>query len=330
MLFRSERAEKTATQPKVKNRIATVRGEFDFLKHVVNVIYSWHNYQNRKDQPSLNQLLDSVDARNKHLDELVSKKGTPYNPAGSTKEYFNPRNILSRSPFNWDVAKMRKEGDTSLKEKNMKAAFTETAPKLDSQAWQKAEVQKMGKALGSDAELHADTSFHILYDKENLYIKVSGNQAPSLMKFESRGRDAEIWLAESIVVNLSPIADKSQYYYLTYEPADKSYADAEHGFITDTYDPRYGWNDWTWNGDWKYSNKLDSANGKWESMTTIPFKTLKASAPKAGTMWYFNIGRVHFYSGAEGKTERENSVWTGIMNPSKVPGDASLGELVFE
>jgi hypothetical protein len=212
----------------------------------------------------------------------------------------------------------------------MKSAFTETVPTLDAQVWKKAEIQKMGKIRGSVAELHADTSFQMLYDKDNLYIKVSGAQEPSLMKFESRGRDAEIWLAESIVINLSPIADKSQYYYLTYEPADNSYADAEHGFITDTYDPRYGWNDWTWNGDWKYSNKLDSKNGKWESMATIPFKSLKIGAPKAGTMWYFNIGRVHFYPVADGKTGRENSAWTGIMNPSKVPGDASLGELIFE
>jgi hypothetical protein len=325
------RAEKTATQQKVKNRIATVRGEFDFLKQIVNVIYCWHNYNNKKDQAALNQLLDALDARNKHLDELISKKGTPYNPIGnSSKEYFNPRNVLGIPPFNWDVAKMRKEGDASLKGKSMKAVLTEAVPTLDSQVWKKAEIQKMGKVRGAEAELHADTSFQILYDKDNLYIKVSGAQEPALMKFESRGRDAEIWLAESIVINLSPIADKSQYYYLTYEPTDNSFADAEHGFITDTYDPRYGWNDWTWNGDWKYTNKLEPKNSKWESMTTIPFKTLKASAPKAGTMWYFNIGRVHFYPGADGKAGRENSVWTGIMNPSKVPGDGSLGELIFE
>ena len=322
------RAEKTATQQKVKNRIATIRGEFDFLKHIVDVIYCWHNYQNRKDQPSMNQLLDAIDARNKHLDELISKKGTPYNPTRFGKEFFN--STVDLAPFNWNVEKMRKESIAMLKEKNMKAAFTDTVPALDSQVWGKAEVQKMDKVRGSDAELHAVTSFQILYDKDNLYIKVSGTQEPSLMKFESRGRDAEIWLSESIVINLSPIADKGQYYYLTYEPVENSYADAEHGFITDNYDPRYGWNDWTWNGDWKYSNKLDSANGKWESMATIPFKTLKTGTPKTGTIWFFNIGRVHFYPGTEGKAERENSVWTGLLNASKVPGDASLGELVFE
>ena len=65
-------------------------------------------------------------------------------------------------------------------------------------------------------------------------------------------------------------------------------------------------------------------------MTTIPFKTLKTGTPKTGTIWFFNIGRVHFYPGTEGKAERENSVWTGLLNASKVPGDASLGELIFE
>ncbi len=324
------RAEKTATRQQVKNRIATVRGEFDFLKHIVDVIYCWHNYQNRKDQQSLNQLLDAVDARNKHLEKLISKKGSPYNPNGYRKAFFNPRNILSRAPFNWNVAKMRKEGDASLQDKSMQAVFSGKAPTLDSKVWKKARIHKIGKPRGSDHALHSDTFFQVLYDKTNIYIKVTGTQDKSLTKFKSRGRDAEIWLAESIVINVSPSGDKSQYYYFTYEPVDDSYADAEHGFITDTYDPRYGWNDWTWNGKWQYVNKLDPQNGKWESMATIPFKSLKTPPPQAGTTWYFNIGRVHFYPGTGNKVARELSVWTGILNPSKVPGDASMGKLIFD
>lgn len=325
-----ERAEKIAVKQRVKNRIANVRGEFDFLKHIVDVIYSWHNYQNKKTPASLNELLDAVEARNKHLDKLISLKGTPYNPRGFRKAFFNPRYTLSRAPFNWDVEKMRREGDAALKEKTMKAVFTQTVPKLDSSVWQKAGVHKLGKIRGANKELHSDTSFQVLYDKENIYIKVTGTQKAPFPKFESRGRDAEIWLAESVAINISPNADKSQYYYFSYEPVDDSYADAEHGFITDTYDPRYGWNDWTWNGNWKYSNKLDPEKEKWESMAAIPFKSLKTSPPQAGTMWYFNIGRVHFYQDEKGKKERERSVWTGILNPSKVVGDASLGKLVFE
>ena len=191
----------------------------------------------------------------------------------------------------------------------------------------------MGKQRDVNAELHADTSFQVLYDKDNLYIKVTGSQEPSLMKFESRGRDDELALAEGVVINLSPKADKSQYYYLVYEPADNSFQDATHGFVTDTLDPRFGWNDWTWNGDWTYSNKLDPEKGKWESMATIPFKTLKAETPKPGSMWYFNMARIHFYpakDAKDGKKEREFSVWTGGFNISKVPGDGSFGELVFE
>ncbi|MCA1810245.1 MAG: hypothetical protein LC725_12490, partial [Lentisphaerae bacterium] len=299
-----QRAEQAAVQPKVKNRLSTVRGEFDVLRHVVDVIYSWYNYENKKDAASYAQVLDAVDARNRQLEEMIARKRTPYNPTYISKKGFG-WGVDRFAPFNWDTAKMRQQGVVDIKEKSMSAVFAETALTLDAPAWKNVEAQRLGKPRGSDAELHADTSFQVMYNKDNLYIRVSGAQDPSRMQFESRGRDAEIWLAESVVINLSPKDDKSQYYYLTYEPADNSFADAEHGVITDAYDPRYGWNDWRWNGDWQYENKLDPEKGTWESMATIPFRTLKTDMPAAGTIWGFNIFRVHFYPETNGKPQRE-------------------------
>ncbi len=323
------RAEKTAQNQKVKERLLTVRGEFDYLKHIVNVLYAYHNYNLQSNDASFRYLLDSVEARNKHIDEFMARRGTSYNPSYLEHRHFQwcGTNQLNKAPFNWDVEKMRQEGTTGLKDKTMKAVPAKTVPKLDSPEWERVEAQKLDKVRGANEELRAETTFKILYDKENLYIRVSGTQEPERMNFKSRGRDAEIWLAESIVINISPKADKSQYYYFTYEPVANSYADAEHGFITDTFDPRYGWNDWNWNGEWRYKNKLDAKNGRWESMAIIPFKTIKAEAPKSGTVWNFNIGRVHFY----GNTPKdcELSVWNSILNPSQVPGDGSFGELNF-
>ena len=65
-------------------------------------------------------------------------------------------------------------------------------------------------------------------------------------------------------------------------------------------------------------------------MAMIPFETLRVTAPKKGDMWYFNVGRVHFIDGADKKDQRENSVWTGKLNPSRIPGDASFGKATFK
>lgn len=318
-------AEKLAVDSGIKNRIATVRGEFDFLKNIVNVVYRWHDFNSRRNADSLNLLLDALELRDKQLKELDSKRGTPYNPtylrhaARKTNS-----NWLAIPPFNWNIKEMRKSGVESLRISAMKAHRAETVPALNSPAWNKVPAERLFAEKNRNVTLKTKTSFRIMYDEENLYIRVEGTPLPGKDQRHSRGRDAEIWLKESIVFQLSPKMDRSQYYYFAYDAAPNSYADAEHGFIVDTYDPRFGWNDWTWNGVWSYQNQF--VKGKWSSLAVIPLKTLKADPPKKGDIWYFNLGRVHF----DGAGKRELSVWFNKMNPSRVPADAVLGELHFD
>jgi hypothetical protein len=147
------------------------------------------------------------------------------------------------------------------------------------------------------------------------------------MKHQPRGRDAELWLQECVVLNFSPSGDKSQYYYLTYDPVPDSFTDAQHGFITDPLHPRFGWNDDTWNGQWTYTNALDAANNRWVSMAVVPFRTLGAATPTPDTLWMANVGRVHQF---DNKSKREYSVWADELNASNVPGDGSFGQWIFE
>jgi len=331
-------AEKTAVLPRVKKRLDIVRYEFDYLKHIALVISSYRNYQAMNDLHSFNQLLDAVDARNQFIDKLLNGDGKyakGKNPvyAGFSErdlKYFN-RSNLNLSPFNWDTAKLRAAPERMMqKEKSMDVAMTDVAPTLDSPAWDKVAAQKLIPVDVAITNLHADTTFKVLYDKKNLYVRVSGDQPADKMTFVKRGRDAELWLQESIVINVSPTDDKSCYYYLTYEPEPSSFNDAAHGFIKDTTSPRYGWNDENWNGQWTFETLLVPDKNRWESMAVIPFETLKASAPKTGDAWCFNIGRVHFVDTEKKKDDREVSAWTGNLNISNVTGDGSFGELVFE
>ncbi len=331
-------AEKTAVLPRVKKRLEIVRYEFDYLKHIALIISSYRNYQAMNDAHSFNQLLDSVDARNRFIAKLLNGDGkyakgkNPVYAGFSERElkYFD-RSNLNLSPFNWDTAKLRAAPERMMqKEKSVDVAMTDVAPTLDSPAWDKVAAQKLIPVDVAVANLHADTAFKVLYDKKNLYVRVSGDQPADKMTFVKRGRDAELWLQESIVINVSPIADKSRYYYLAYEPEPSSFNDAEHGFITDPLHPRIGWNIENWNGQWTFETRLAPDKNRWESMAVIPFETLKASPPKAGEVWCLNVGRVHFFDTEKKKNDREFSGWTGALNPSHVTGDGSFGKITFK
>ena len=290
------------------------------------------------DAHSFNQLLDSVDARNRFIAKLLNGDGkyakgkNPVYAGFSERElkYFD-RSGLNMPPFNWDTAKLRAAPERMLqKEQSVDVAMTDVAPTLDSPAWDKVAAQKLIPVDVAVANLHADTAFKVLYDKKNLYVRVSGDQPADKMTFVKRGRDAELWLQESIVINVSPIADKSRYYYLAYEPEPSSFNDAEHGFITDPLHPRIGWNIENWNGQWTFETRLAPDKNRWESMAVIPFETLKASPPKAGEVWCLNVGRVHFFDTEKKKNDREFSGWTGALNPSHVTGDGSFGKITFK
>ncbi len=331
------RAEKLASLSEVKARLDIVRYEFDYLKHIAWVINAYRNFQAMNNTASLNQLLDALEARNDFVAQIANgddKYPKNQNPA---YRYMSEQGIkyagryMDIAPFNWDTVKMRSAPDQLLRqERSMDAKRVELAPTMDSPIWEQAAAESLSSMNLSETNLNATTQFRILYDQDNLYIRVNGDQPAERMTFAKRGRDAELWLQESIVINLSPTADKSRYYYLAYEPEPSSFNDAAHGFITDLYHPRYGWNDEGWNGQWSFNTQLVPTKNRWESMAIIPFKTLGAATPKPGDVWCINVGRIHFYD-IEGKgNTRELSVWTGNLNASRVPGDGSFGMLTFK
>ncbi len=305
-------AEKTATREDVKKRLASVRLEFNFLKDIMDVIYRWHHFQLVGNSESFEELLNAVEKRNNNLKAVKLEK------LKTNGRY------MGIPPFNWNVADMREQGYAALKDKNTVALFAKAKPTLDSKVWNSAKAVKLGADIGYNKKISSETTFKVMYDKQNLYIRVTGKQKANLKKFKSRGRDSEIWLAESITFQLSPDSDKSKYYYFSYDDVQNSFADAEHGFITDNLDPRYGWNDWHWNGKWSYETKI--TNNVWESMAVIPFKSINAKTPEPSDVWAFNIGRVHFLKNGK----REFSAWNKRINKSYIPGDAFMGSLTFK
>ncbi len=330
-------AEKNAQLPEVKTRLDIVRYEFDFLRHTVLVINAYRNHQAMNNAASLNQVLDAVDARNKFVAAVVNGDGkypkwkNPAFPQRNEHELKYLQTYMDRAPFNWDTATMRANpAQLSQQSKSLEIAKVSGPLTLDSPLWKSAEEHTLGPVEAAATALQAQTTFRVLCDDSHLYVRVSGEQPAAKMKFVARGRDAELWLQESIIVNVSPSGDRSRYFYFAYEPEPTSFNDAEHGFITDVLHPRYGWNDESWNGKWTFETKLWPDKNRWESMAVIPFETLRTAAPKKGDLWYLNVGRVHFTDAAKKTDERELSVWTGKLNASRIPSDASFGKATFK
>lgn len=330
-------AEGSAQLPEVKRRLDIVRYEFDYLKHLALVINAWRNHQAMNNVVSLRQLLDAIDARNAFIAGIVKgdakyakKKNPAYRYADEPALKYAGR-YLDRAPFNWDTAKLRANPAQTLQQSQSLTIERVSGPlTLDSPRWEKAASHPLLPTDAAVTKLQAPTTFRVLCDDTNLYVRVSGEQPADKMNFVARGHDGELWLQESIVINVSPIGDRSRYFYFAYEPEPTSLNEAEHGFIIDPLHPRYGWNDESWNGAWSFDTKLVPANNRWESMAVIPFETLRTKPPKPGDTWMLSVGRVHFLNAEKKKDSRELSSWTGKLNASHIPGDASFGKATFK
>ncbi|MHC4873928.1 MAG: DUF4838 domain-containing protein, partial [Planctomycetota bacterium] len=306
-------AEKNAQQENVKKRLGSVRLEFDYLKDILNVIFAQHHFHAVGTAESFNRLLDLIEIRNTNL------KKSPRTAKLKTNGRY-----MGIAPFNWDVKAMRKKGPAALVDKTFEAHLSSEKVTLDSEIWNKVKAQKLHNTERRNCKFTTDTAFKVIYDNNNIYIRVTGKQKGKLKSFAARGRDSDIWLAESIVFQLSPTGDKSRYYYFSYDNVENSFAEASHGFVTDTLDPRYGWNDWHWNGAWKYETTVK--DNTWDSLAVIPLKSINAELPDNSSEWAFNIGRIHFSESGE----REFSAWNRKLNQSYIPGDAFMGKLIFK
>lgn len=320
-----QQAEKSAATPRVQTRLERLRSSFDHIRHIAIVIQEHRNFAMERSTASFERLLAALEARNAHAAQIAGKY------EAHRKRLILSNGALDRAPFNWDLEKVRREGIEGLKERELEVSRATSKPTIDSPLWDEVPptpfVESQRWAKGG---LRTSTTFKLLYDDNSIYVQTHGTLPAELMNFVYRGRDAELFRQECIVVNLSPDFDKSRYYYFTYEPVEGSFNDAQHGFIRDQTHPRFGWNDEAWNGDWSYTFKLLPESNEWITQAEFPFKTLGTTTPPPGSEWYANFGRVHGYPDEKGKSVNEHHVWHGILNMSHIPGDASMGIIRFK
>ena len=335
------RAEKLAVQPKVKARLNLVRKEFDYLKSIMDVIRMYQAYRTVPSWTTFDLLAQKIDARNALVDSMLNEKGRVHRlkefPSvrffdDASRTMLKDNGCLSAplgAPFNWTMRFLKeKEILPGMSMKRMTVTKLSGAPEFndfESGAWKDLKWEELGGIqLGPIGE---KTRFKAAWDNENFYMALVSDLDPK-KKFHPLGKDAPCWRDDCIEILLDPKGDRQSYYHMIYTPADESTYDDAFGFITDPLHPLYGKADPSWNGQWSYLCRRE--NGKWFSLFTVPFATLKTPVPKPGTMWTLNVGRESRPAGGNSLGDPELSTWSPNLENAKFGDSGAFGEAVFQ
>jgi hypothetical protein len=332
-------AEKAATTAKVKTRLALVRTEFEYLRHLMRVVHLNHAYQIQPDVASRDHLLNAIDARNAFIDTLFEKRPSATNAAnwayvlfpfqGHRVDHLRLAHDGYQEPFantclNWDTKAMRSAPLPAKKRLTVAAARSPVA--FDDAQWHEAVEHELTQ-VSPLHKLPRKTTLRLLYDAANLYLRAECELEPDgPASFPTLPHDRTLDKQESIDVYLAPQAGRDTAYRFICGANAATKYDAVAGYITDAMDPRHGKDDPTWNGDWKAETRLDSTAKRWQAFITIPFATLGATKPTARTTWRGNFGRTHLLP----RDQVDRAIWSSTVGGSRMDDCSLFGEIVFE
>lgn len=326
-------AEKLATTPKVKARLALVRAEFDYLRHFARVAHLHQAWQVVPDRQSLHRLLDAIDSRNTFLATLFAKDHQrewnhvlfPF-PGHDLKHlrlaYDGYQEPYANTCFNWDTRAMRDA--PHFGPKNLHIQKTMAMLTLDSPEWQGTQAQEL-TILPPLNDLPRKTIVRLLYDDKALHIRAE-SELGAETRFQAFHRDGVLTHQEAFDVYLAPHPSQPLFYRFTQGANAASKYDALNGRVSNPLDPRHGKDDPGWNGEWTGETRIDPAGKKWHAHLTIPFSTLGAGTPAAGVSWKANFGRNHSMP----REVVDRSIWSSSPAGGSIDETALMGEIVFK
>lgn len=332
-------SEQLATTAKVKTRLALVRTEFEYLKHLARVVHLHQAYQMVPDAALLNRLLDAIDARNVFIAALYDNRGKPRGsdswshvlfPFGGHDAnhlrlaYDGYQEPYARTCFNWDTKAMRSAPSPGKKRLTVTKANGPVT--LDAPQWQRAAAHEL-TLVPPLHTLPCKTTIRLLYDRSALYIRVECElDSFPQAAFPAFRRDRVLTNQEAFDVYMAPQPSRDVFYRFATGANGASKYDAASGFITDAMDPRYGRDDPAWNGEWTSETRIDAKSRRWRALITIPFKTLAVDPPAAGTTWRGNFARYHLLP----REKVDRAIWSCTMAITSMEDRSVFGDLVFE
>jgi hypothetical protein len=326
-------SERLASMPKVKSRLALVRTEFDYVKHLARVVHLHQAWQMMPDNGSFNRLLDAIDDRNAFISALYAKgRQAEWNhilfpfPGHDARHlqlahdgYQEP---YANTCFNWDTTSMRSIPPIGLK--RITVSRTNARLTLDSPEWRQATAHE----LAIVPPLHAPprhSTFRILYDDQTLHLLAEAELGDTTT-FAAFHRDRLRANQEAFDVSLAPNPAEPLFYRFTQGANAASRYDALNGRMTDAMDPRHGRDDPTWNGDWSSEVRVDAERKRWRAHIMIPFKTLGGAPPTKGIVWKANVARNHQLP----RDVVDRAIWSASLRNTGVDDTTVMGEIVFD
>lgn len=329
-------AEKQIRDPHAKARITLVRIQFDYLKNLVTILYFYDAYRLRPSYALLDPLLELIDARNKLIDDILSKRLKPVpgiraSLFGIRKEFFKTNGRMSAIisvPLTWNVEAIRKFKilpGTSSKKADVIPARGKVGFEFDKGVWKDlkwhslAEIQ-LGKLVNG-------SRFKVTRDKENFYVAVEC-QLDATKVYKKSGRDNRTWRWDCLELVIDPKGDRQSYYHMIVNPVENSFYDAAVGMLSDPLHPLYGQGDPSWNGSWSY--KTERKGNLWKVLFTVPFKTIGTAVPTTGAKWTFNVCRQTDIEPSKRDAFQELSCWSPCFEGRSFHEKSTFGELNFK
>lgn len=315
-------AEKRAKSEKVKVRLALVRREFDYVKHLAKAIHLHTSYQVEPDYSSRDRLLDAIDVRNAEIasyygerERSIPVKGwkfTLFPPGGHNATHLRLGYNRYQGPFedtalNWDTKVMRNAPLPGAK--RLLVEPTQKTLALDSPEWKSATVYELNSLSGEAKK----SGLRVLFDTQNLYLRFENEIAAKEDK------------QDALSLYLQPSSGRNVSYRFTVGTSPESKTEAASGLITDAMDPRHDQYDPDWKTDWTYEMRMDEKSKKWQGLVIIPFQSIGVKDAVTGTFWRGNFSRVR----VSGENKIERSVWSGKPGARRLDNPGSFGEIVF-
>jgi hypothetical protein len=229
-------------------------------------------------------------------------------------------------PFTWNLAEIRRA--PLLAARSLAAMKTGSPSSLGSAEWNTIPAEKLGPlSLGSPAPQWM-TEIKVAYDPTALYVRFEGQLPAQWTGPPSMQRDhEEIPSCESFHALVAPDNNAARYHRFAGGPIDGARYDARRGFVEDSIDPRFNQDDVAWDPEWRYECALAADAKSWSGLMVIPFPSLRAMVPAAGTEWKVNFARVHQ---VRRYMPREISLWSSNPGTPSLDDPQAFGALVFE
>lgn len=319
-------AEKIAESEKVRQRLALVRREFEYLKALAKVVHLYHAFQIQPDLASRERLLNAIDARNAFIDSLFTAPrggGTPlagfsfvpFPQLGHDAKHLRLAHDGYQEPYansvmNWDTKAMRLAPLPGAKRLAVKAATG--ALTVEAALWKQITPDTLRELDGPRDASEPRPAVRALSNDTHLFLRVEA-AAPS--------KDSR----DGIDVLLAPVGGKEIVFRFSAGPVADSKQESANGFNSDPLDPRYGKFDPDWNGEWRYESHIDTKTQLWSALFAIPFKTLGVDRPQAGEFWRGNIAHTRTVGNQTTRT-----LWSAGPSTRVLDDRNDFGELVFE